>query len=169
MGETIIRTVTVADIPAIAALARTIWLDHYPGIITMEQIEYMLAQRYGPAQIRAEIEGGAIGWEQIALDGAPAAFASYFPAEAPGEMKLDKLYVHPRHQRAGFGGKLIGHVALAASKRGFRCLILAVNKNNTKAIGAYRKHGFTVRESVSKDIGNGFVMDDYIMVKELAA
>jgi len=169
MTESIIRAVTAADIPAIAALARAIWLDHYPGIISVEQIEYMLAERYSPAQMREEIDGGTIGWEQVVVDGAPVAFASYFAAEMPGEMKLDKLYVHPGHQRAGYGGKLIAHVAAAAASRGFRQLILAVNKNNVQAIGAYRKHGFAVRESVTKEIGNGFVMDDYIMVKELTA
>jgi diamine N-acetyltransferase len=168
MSEAVIRAVTAADIPALAALARVIWLDHYPGIITAEQIEYMLAQRYSPAQMRGEIESGEVGWEQIVVDGAPVAFASYFPGEAPEEMKLDKLYVHPDHQRAGHGGRLIARIALVAAGRGFRRLILAVNKNNAKAIGAYRKHGFAVRESVTKDIGNGFVMDDYIMVKELA-
>ena len=169
MTEPIIRAVTSTDIPAIAALARAVWLDHYPGIISLEQIEYMLAERYSPAQMREEIDGGAIGWEQIVVDGAPVAFASYYAAEMPGEMKLDKLYVHPGHQRAGYGGSLIGHVAAVAANRGFSRLILAVNKNNAQAIGAYLKHGFAVRESVAKDIGGGFVMDDYIMVKELAA
>jgi ribosomal protein S18 acetylase RimI-like enzyme len=169
MTETIIRAVAAADIPAIAALARAIWLDHYPAIISVEQIEYMLAERYSPAQMREEIDGGTIGWEQIVVDGAPVAFASYFASEMPGEMKLDKLYVHPGHQRAGYGGKLIAHVAAVAANRGFRRLILAVNKNNVQAIGAYRKHGFAVRESVTKEIGNGFVMDDYVMVKELTA
>jgi hypothetical protein len=42
-----------------------------------------------------------------------------------------------------------------------------VNKRNASAIAAYRKHGFDVRESVVKDIGGGFVMDDYIMEKRL--
>ena len=168
MTSATIRPVGAADIPAIAALARAIWLDHYPGIISTGQIEYMLSQRYSAAQMREEIDGGEIGWVQVAANGAPVAFASWFPAEGQGEMKLDKLYVHPGHQRAGHGGSLIAYVAAAAAARGFRRLVLAVNKNNVNAIAAYRKHGFEVRESVMKDIGNGFVMDDYIMVKEIA-
>ena len=41
--------------------------------------------------------------------------------------------------------------------------MLAVNKRNAAAIAAYRKHGFEIVEAVVKDIGGGFVMDDYIM------
>jgi ribosomal protein S18 acetylase RimI-like enzyme len=50
---------------------------------------------------------------------------------------------------------------------GCTTLILAVNKRNEKAIAAYRKQGFAVRDSVCVDIGNGFVMDDFIMAKPL--
>jgi ribosomal protein S18 acetylase RimI-like enzyme len=44
-----------------------------------------------------------------------------------------------------------------------------VNKQNAQAIAAYRKNGFEVREAVRVEIGNGFVMDDFIMAKSLAA
>jgi diamine N-acetyltransferase len=70
-------------------------------------------------------------------------------------------------QRRGCGGRLIAQAETLARREGCRELVLAVNRGNTKAIAAYRKHGFTVREAVVKDIGGGFVMDDYWMVKTL--
>ena len=45
--------------------------------------------------------------------------------------------------------------------------MLTVNKHNRNAIAAYGKYGFRVAESVVKDIGSGFVMDDYVMNKEV--
>jgi ribosomal protein S18 acetylase RimI-like enzyme len=45
--------------------------------------------------------------------------------------------------------------------------MLQVNKRNVDAIAFYRKAGFTVREESIFDIGNGFVMDDYVMEKVL--
>ena len=41
-----IRPVTPPDVPAISALAREIWQAAYPGIITQDQIDFMLEQRY---------------------------------------------------------------------------------------------------------------------------
>ena len=43
-------------------------------------------------------------------------------------------------------------------------LVLAVNKQNVRAIAAYERKGFSVRESVCVNIGGGFVMDDFITV-----
>jgi ribosomal protein S18 acetylase RimI-like enzyme len=42
-----------------------------------------------------------------------------------------------------------------------------VNKRNRNAIAAYEKYGFRIVDSVVKDIGGGFVMDDYIMSKDV--
>ena len=47
-------------------------------------------------------------------------------------------------------------------------MTLAVNKHNSGAIHAYRRKGFVMEESVTVDIGGGFIMDDYIMRKKLA-
>jgi ribosomal protein S18 acetylase RimI-like enzyme len=46
-------------------------------------------------------------------------------------------------------------------------LILQVNKRNTTALDVYRRSGFQVREEIVLDIGNGYVMDDFIMQKKL--
>jgi hypothetical protein len=83
-------------------------------------------------------------------------------------MKLDKLYVDPAAAAPGHRCPLIEHVSAAVRCR-LQALILAVNKRNERAIAAYRRHGFAVRESVCVDIGHGFVMDDFIMAKSLLA
>ena len=46
---------------------------------------------------------------------------------------------------------------------GCQTLQLNVNKQNWKAIRSYRKNGFQIIESATNDIGNDFVMDDFIM------
>jgi ribosomal protein S18 acetylase RimI-like enzyme len=61
---------------------------------------------------------------------------------------------------------LIDRALAEARRQGCRRLVLAVNKNNATAIAAYLKHGFRVVESVVKEIGGGFVMDDHIMHKD---
>ena len=155
------------DVEFIAGLAREIWRRHYADIISAAQIEYMLNQRYEPRMIRAELRCHDLWWDKLLVGEVIIGFASYFLTEQPGEMKLDKLYVHQDFQRKGYGGMLIAHACARARVRGCARLMLAVNKNNRIAISAYRKHGFRVSTGVVKDIGGGFVMDDYIMVKAL--
>jgi diamine N-acetyltransferase len=164
-GEVGINPLTEADVEMLAALAREIWYAHYPAIVDTAQIEYMLKQRYDPAVVRSELRRNDLWWDKLVVEGAMAGFASYFLAPEPGEMKLDKLYVHPRHQRHGYGGLMITRACDVARRQGRHRLVLAVNKNNRSAIAAYRKHGFEVADTVVKDIGGGFVMDDYVMVK----
>jgi len=164
-----IEPVTEADVDALAVLAREIWYAHYPAIICTAQIEYMLAQRYDAAVVRAELRRDDLWWDQLRVDDDMAGFASYFLTGAPGEMKLDKLYVHPRHQRRGYGGLMIGRACERARACGCDRLVLAVNRNNRSAIDAYLKHGFRVAGAAVKDIGGGFVMDDYILVKAIEA
>jgi diamine N-acetyltransferase len=153
------------DVERLAALAREIWYAHYPAIIGTAQIEYMLSQRYGLEVVREELRREGLWWSKLMVGAEMAGFASYFLTGAAGEMKIDKLYVHPRHQGRGYGGLMIAHIREVARLRGCSRLVLAVNKRNQSAIGAYLKHGFHVAGAVVKDIGDGFVMDDYIMQK----
>jgi ribosomal protein S18 acetylase RimI-like enzyme len=165
--EVRITALTVADIDSLCALAAEIWRAHYPAIISVAQIEYMLAQRYAPAVLRDELPRGDLWWDKLVVNGRLAGFASYFMTRKAGEMKLDKLYVHPDHQRKGYGRMLLDRAVTIARAYGCETLVLAVNKQNRNAIAAYEKHGFEIVQSVVKDIGGGFVMDDYIMARSL--
>jgi ribosomal protein S18 acetylase RimI-like enzyme len=167
--RTLIRPLHASEIPALVTLAAQIWRAHYPGIISVAQIEYMLAERYHETLIRDELTRADCWWDVLLLDGHMTGYTSYFltgaPAGAPGEMKIDKLYLHPRVHRQGYGGTLLNHVAVFAAQRGCKRLTLAVNRHNQAAIAAYHKHGFHIAETSVKEIGGGFLMDDYIMVK----
>ncbi|MGL5631464.1 MAG: GNAT family N-acetyltransferase [Azovibrio sp.] len=160
-----IKPITPPEVPAISGLAREIWQAAYPGIITQEQIDFMLEQRYGIERLYDDLEQADKWLDQAFYDRRRIGFA--FSEIYKGEFKLDKLYIHPDMQRKGVGGQLIEHVAGRARKLGYPCIILAVNKRNEKAIGSYRKYGFSVRETIVDDIGHGFVMDDFIMEKKI--
>ncbi len=163
-GEIRIMRAEPEDLPAIGLLAQKIWRAHYPGIISREQIEYMLARMYDLEVMRHELRSG-INYDEVFQGNALAGFASYGPVH--GELKLYKLYIDPARQRSGLGSAMLRHVETQGRNAGFQTLILTVNKQNQQAVAAYRKNGFTVRESVVVDIGGGFVMDDYVMAKPL--
>jgi ribosomal protein S18 acetylase RimI-like enzyme len=155
------------DAERIAQLAAEIWRHHYPGIISAAQIEYMLKQRYEPALIRRELRERGLWWDKLVSGEAIIGFASCFLTDETNDMKLDKLYVHRDWQRRGLGGRLIAQVCERARSSGCRRVILAVNRHNAGAIAAYLKYGFAIRGTRVADIGGGFVMDDYLMAREL--
>jgi len=159
---------TEADLPAISKLAGIIWRACYPDIITHAQIDYMLARMYSLDVLRDEIRSQEIRYDQLLVDGKLAGFASCGPTAEPGVVKLHKLYLLPELHGHGLGSRLLQHVEREIRSDGARRLILSVNKRNAKAIAAYQRNGFVVADSRVTDIGNGFVMDDYIMAKDLA-
>ena len=162
-GEIRIAPLADTDIAAVIALASEIWNLHYPGIISVAQIDYMLGQRYSAEAIRRQLAGGRAWWDTLFVDGRLAGFASIEAGGRPQADKLDKIYLHPRFQGCGLGSRLLAHVAAGAGARGSRRLWLQVNKHNRRAIEAYLRNGYRIVESVTADIGQGFVMDDYIM------
>ena len=160
-----ISQVRDADIEPVCTLAREIWMQHYPGIITVKQIEYMLAQRYSPDAIRAHLQAGDAWWDKLEVGGELCGFASYERGTEARAMKLDKLYVHQLVRGKGYGAALIDHVAKVARRQGMSHLTLQVNKYNRGSVAAYLRSGFAVAKTVKVDIGNGFFMDDYVMEK----
>ncbi len=160
---------TEADLPAISGLAGIVWRACYPGIITRAQIDYMLARMYALDVLRDEIRSQGIRYDLLLVDGKPAGFSSCGPTAEPGVIKLHKLYLLPELHGRGLGSRLMQHVEREVRTLGGRRLILTVNKRNARAIAAYRRNGFGIAESVVTDIGGGFVMDDYVMAKDLAA
>jgi diamine N-acetyltransferase len=159
----LIRPATIADIPLLRRLAHEIWHAHYPEIITVEQIDFMLGWMYSAEEIERQLRDGP-RWEIAELDGEPVAFTSYGP-EPDGRVKLHKLYIAKAHQRRGIGRALLEHVLGEAKKLGGSEVWMQVNKRNTTAVAAYKKAGFHIAKEATFDIGHGFVMDDFLMAK----
>jgi len=160
---TIIRAATEGDIPLLCDLARRIWRECYPGIITPEQIEFMLGWMYSEGEIRRQLVAG-VPWEIAELDGEPVGYSSW-QREEDGRVKISKLYVLPQHQRRGLGRLMLERICEQARGLGAHEVWLQVNKRNERAIGAYLKAGFHIAREAVFDIGGGFVMDDYLMTR----
>jgi ribosomal protein S18 acetylase RimI-like enzyme len=160
-----VRRLVAAEIDAVCALARTVWQATYPSLISQAQIDAMLADRYAPVRIREQMDDPRQGWWVARQDQTLVGFAHAILDETV--CKLDKLYVHPAQQRRGIGAALLHAVEDWARRQQAQRLWLQVNRGNTQAIAAYRKYGFRIVESRVFDIGNGFVMDDHVMEREL--
>ena len=149
------------DIPEIQALARSIWEEAYNEILSKQQIDYMLEIMYSGEVLNKEFSAGVV-WDLILDLGNPCGYLSY-SLEDDNSVKLSKIYIEKESRGKAITGDSIRRVVEYAVKNCRDNVFLTVNKNNKRAVRAYEKRGFTIAASVVTDIGNGFVMDDYIM------
>jgi diamine N-acetyltransferase len=152
---------TKKDIREIQVLARRIWNEAYGTMLSKEQIDYMLELMYSEKVIAEEISNG-IAWDIILDDDRPCGYLSYAFAE-DNSVKLSKIYIEKGSRGKAIAADAVNRILQYAKRNGRHYVFLTVNKNNKRAIRAYEKSGFTITSSVVTDIGNGFVMDDYIM------
>jgi len=163
-----IAAATEADLSAVAELAGVVWREHYPGIITHGQIDYMLEHGYSHEVLMNFVAEAGAGLLLAYAGDRLIGFGAYRRVASADELKVEKLYVHQEAQGQGVGSRLIARIEEAALAQSLASLILNVNKHNVQAIRAYEKNGFVIRESVVVDIGAGYVMDDYVMAKRLS-
>ena len=157
------RIAEAADIPAVQELSSRIWREHYPGIITHEQIDFMLNKMYADEVLREEIERQGHTYVLVLRNGETVGYIAYAYEAERRSVKLSKLYLLPLLHGKGIGRLMLGRVRDDAARLGATTVSLFVNKKNVKAIAAYERFGFIRADAVVTPIGGGFVMDDYRM------
>ncbi|MBK9174884.1 MAG: GNAT family N-acetyltransferase [Flavobacteriales bacterium] len=162
-----IRAATVNDIPLIRGIAHATWPVAYRTILSPAQLSYMLHLMYSEValteQLTAKDHHFLLAWERDAAVGF-AGFEHMY--RNTRRTRLHKLYVLPATQGAGTGAALLRAVELAALEAGDKGVELNVNRFNP-ARDWYAKRGFRIERDEVIDIGQGFVMDDHVMVKSL--
>jgi ribosomal protein S18 acetylase RimI-like enzyme len=148
--------------PIIRDLAYKIWPSAYGKILSKEQLDYMLDMIYSIESIEKQVAKNQVFLLIIEND-KYLGFASYeLNIDNSNKTKIQKLYVLPETQGKGIGRKAIDFIKQIASDANNETLILNVNKYN-KAKDFYLNYGFKIIDSITIDIGKGYVMDDYVM------
>jgi len=155
-------------IPIISEIARKTWFDVYSNILSAGQIEYMLEMMYSTKSLKDQMTNLSHHFLLVKSDNEYVGFISY-ETDYGGESKtkIHKLYVSPTQQKRGLGKLLIDEVSKIAIKNSNYILSLNMNKSNN-AVNFYQKTGFCITKEECNDIGNGYVMDDYVLEKQLA-
>lgn len=152
----------IEDAAIISQLAEKIWSEHYTSIIGHEQVEYMLMKFQSPNVIYNDIKSGRYSY-YLAYDKAmPAGYLAVSFDKFKREIFLSKIYVDKSSRGKGIARKFI-EMLKGASEGEYSTIRLTVNKKNIDSINIYKKLGFEICDKAVTDIGNGFVMDDYIM------
>lgn len=153
---------TEYDISDIRDIAEKTWWPSYASILTPAQIRYMLDLLYAEEAIRRQMTEGTQTYLLLRDDDGPQGFASFSRrADAPGVVKLHKLYVLPQQQGKGYGRALIDNIKERLRKEGISTLDLNVNRHNP-ALRFYEKAGFKLLREEDIAIGP-YWMNDFVM------
>lgn len=144
----------------LSKLAYEIWHEYFPALLSEAQINYMVEKFQSYDALKTAIENGC---EYFLLKKGEMPVGYVGIREEERFLFLSKLYLRKDYRGKGLGYDMLETVLETAERRKKEGVYLTVNRFNDQAIRLYAKIGFqTTREQLT-DIGNGFVMDDFIM------
>lgn len=149
---------TYKDIDEIHPFLEDVWYYAFPSVVPVDMIDTMLNTMYSKEGIAEKVKAG-MKMKGIRNDKLEA-FASFYPDTG----KVQMLYIHQSFHGKGVGSYLLNKVE-KEMKTEFSWL--RTNRKNINAINFYFKNSYKIREAVDEPIDNGFVMEDYIMSKDL--
>ena len=161
-----IRALKLDELLIVHEIAYATWPDTFKEILSQEQIQYMLNWMYDLKHLENQFNQGH-QFYVAELEEIPVGFIGIEPNHPKkGLTKIHKIYILPNKQGLGIGKKLIQYVRELSIQSEIEGLLLNVNRFN-KAVEFYKAIGFNILFEENIDIGNGYLMEDYVMKLEL--
>ncbi|MDR7210334.1 GNAT family N-acetyltransferase [Flavobacterium piscis] len=158
---------TVEDIKTIQKIAYTTWPITYGKILSPAQLDYMLDLIYSDETLTCQFEKKEQLFYLVLDTNSTLGFIGIeHNYKGDAVTRIHKIYLLPETQGKGIGKKVIEEVERLALENHSEVLSLNVNRFNL-ALNFYKKTGFEVIEEVDVEIGNGYLMEDYVMEKRL--
>ncbi len=159
-----LRAAKSEDLPEIGALAERIWREWYARIISTQQIEYMLQRMYSTENLRAQMQQGQ-EFHLLFVEGQPAGYCSISPDKEAGKGAyfLHKFYVDTARHGQGLGSQMLDYLLRFYAPAALR---LTVNRANYVAINFYFRKKFVIERVADFDIGGGYFMNDFVMLRK---
>lgn len=162
-----ISEATVNDIKTIQDITYKTWPITYGEILTEEQLKYMLDLFYSHEALAAQFQKKEQLFYLISDENAVVGFIGIeHNYNKEPITKIHKIYLLPETQGKGIGKMAFEKIAELALENNSASLLLNVNLFN-KALNFYEKIGFKIKEEVNIEIGNGYLMEDFVMQKQL--
>ncbi|MFW0736057.1 GNAT family N-acetyltransferase [Flavobacterium sp. T12S277] len=161
-----ISEATVSDIKLIQKIVHVTWPITYGEILTKEQLVYMLDLFYSEEALTDQLVKKEQLFYRIDEDQTNIGFIGIeHNYKGKAVTKIHKIYLLPETQGKGIGKKVIEEIEKLGAENNSHALSLNVNRFNT-ALGFYKKIGFEIIGESDLDIGNGYLMEDYVMEKK---
>lgn len=163
------EAVTAQDVPALAELAAEIWFEYWPALIGADQTAYMVERFQSREAIERDMREHAYEYwfVRAADDGRTVGYTGGHVEPRTNRFFISKIYLRAHERGKHFASAVVRFYEDLCRDRGLDAMYLTVNKGNELGIRAYAGTGFSTIDAVEADIGQGFVMDDYIMEKRV--
>jgi RimJ/RimL family protein N-acetyltransferase len=152
---------TEKDLNTITKLAHMIWNDHYVDIVGQEQVDYMLKKMYDHNSLLEQLHQKKHVFYLIVNDQKAIGFISV-STENNNDYFLHKFYIDQQKANSGIGTTTLN---LLIQQINPKTLTLKVNRQNFKSINFYFKNSFRIERVEDFNIGNGYQMNDFVMVR----
>lgn len=154
----------------LAQLAGAIWHEYWDSRLGVEQTTYMVEQFQSLDAIRRDMaENGYEYWfVRAADDNRVVGYTGGHVEPETNRYFISKIYLKAEERGKHFSSAVARFFDSVCREQGLGAMYLTVNKHNELGMRAYRANGFETIDAVVKDIGHGFVMDDYIMERPVA-
>ena len=150
-----------SELRELAVTANKVWHEFFPCILSPEQIDYMVEKFQSYEAMKNQIKNDNYEYYFINYNGERA---GYTGIKNDGDrLFLSKLYLIKEFRGKGIASEAFEFLKNICRERNLKAIWLTVNKYNKNTISVYLKKGFEIIDSKVADIGNGYVMDDYIM------
>lgn len=165
----------------LAKLAEEIWQEYWPARIGQAQTDYMIEQYQSLDAIKRQMSkedyeywfltvpvaqcDNANPWrldEETAIIG----FTGGHNEPETNRFFISKIYLLACERGKHYASRVIEFYTDLCRERSLRAMYLTVNKYNEMGVRCYRAKGFETIDCVETDIGQGFIMDDFIMEKQ---
>lgn len=161
----IIKAKDNSQIEKIVTIAEEIWQECFVDIISENQINYMVDKFQSLDAIKNQIANENYIYYAVYCDDKLCGYIAI--KEEEEKLFLSKLYLHKDYRGKGIASIMFEKIFDEGRKKSKKSVYLTVNKHNKIAIDVYKAKGLKITDSVVTDIGEGYVMDDYIFEYQL--
>lgn len=161
MSVVLERVSSERDIKNLETLADEIWHQHFITILSADQIDYMVDKFQSYEAMTNQMLNQGYEYYFIVVDGETVGYTGI--KNDVDKLFLSKLYVKKDFRGKRYASEVFEQLKAVCRLRRLKSIWLTVNRFNDSTIAVYEKKGFqTIRTQVT-DIGEGYVMDDYVM------
>ncbi|MCU0328161.1 MAG: GNAT family N-acetyltransferase [Chitinophagales bacterium] len=156
-----LKQVALHEFEILQKMAKEIWQSHYIPIIGQAQVDYMLGKMYDIASLTRQREEENHQFYWIYFNDKLSGFISLsFPE--PDFLFIHKFYIKIQSQGLGIGKQVMNLIKEEFSE--INQMRLTVNRQNYTAINFYFKNKFIIEKVADFDIGQGYQMNDFVML-----